>query len=138
MKHYKTAKKKQTSIIANLLFGYAAACIVTLGITLIMTTLLAKHWMSEDGIDAGCITAIILSSVVASLITIKRAGERKALTCVGVVVLYYLSLLCSNAIWFSGKYLGTFGTLLTIVGCAAVIIILNTKNAKQRIRYSKR
>lgn len=138
MKHHKNHSKKEPSIIEALLVGLAGAWIVTLIMSSVIALLLVNDRVDECGIAYYCITTIIVASVLAAIIPTKLAGEGKRLLCLGSGALYYVSLLSCNALFFAGQYNDFFGTMLTIMGCATVIMLLSMRKKKQKSAYSRK
>ena len=138
MKYHKNHSKKERSIIEVLLIGLAGAWIVTLIMSSIIALLLVNDRVDQGGIAYYCIATIIVASVLAAIIPAKLAGEGKRLLCLGSGALYYVSLLSCNAIFFAGEYHGFFKTMLTIMGCATVIMLLSMRKKKQKSAYPRK
>lgn len=138
--HYPSKKRMQNASIPVII---GSGVLLTWGITALtavaVTCLIAWEKLSEGAIAPAAVIAVAISVFSASIVITRKNEEKRLLVCFMIGGVYYVSLLCCNALFFDGSYRGMLGAALTIMGCSLVAGLLgNSQKGRGARRYKMR
>ena len=123
---------KAMSMPAGLTFGAA----VSLGITIIVSIIIAKMvdtgTMEEAGIGYGAMVILLVSSISGAFVSTGMIKRQKLIVCVLSGVIYYLTLLSITGLFFGGQYNGMGITALLVAGGCTSVILLGMRQGRGR------
>ncbi len=140
MPYQQKNKSKITQIAIGLAMGWGVAVITMLLVTILVATLVAGQKIEEGMIAPGAVAATILASFLGALFTVGKIGEKRMIYSLISGGIYYITLLCMNALFFEGTYRGLGAAALTITGSCVVVGLMgfrqkNHKNKRFNRRY---
>ena len=140
--------------------GLALSTAVSLGVTLILSAVVAKmvdaELMGEGAIGYGSLATLLTASIsgaigygaLITLLTSAIAGaafaatkikRQRMLVCFLSGLVYYITLLGITALFFGGQYQGMGITALVIAGGCGTVILMGMKQGKgKEIRHRKK
>ena len=123
--------------------GLALGLCVSLGLTLVITGVLAKLVDTEklpwEKIGYGIMVMLFLSSILGTKTASAAIRHRRLLVSLLTGVLYWTSLLAITALFFGGQYHGLTATASMITGGWVVVCLLELKReAGKKSKISKR
>lgn len=133
-----SAKMKKASVPAVLAGGLAISWVVTALVAAITATAVSAQWVGEEALGPGAVTAVLLGALAGSATAAKKAQSRKLLLAALSGGVYFISLLCCNALFFDGTYQGVFPAFLMTLGCGLVTGMGSTRQKRSKFRYSAR
>lgn len=137
---YKTkTPTKSASIFAGLAMGLAVSWITTAVMAIGITLLIAGERVGETLLAPAAVVTVLLATFAGAWTAAQKVAVRRLIVCLAGGGIYFLSLLCCNALFFDGTYQGILPALLTVLGASLVtgLLGLHQKNRKfkGRIRH---
>lgn len=133
-------KSKQTNLMklpAALLYGWVIGMISTIIMGVAVTGMVNKNVMSISALSVAAVITIIVSGFLSSVVSGARAGERRLLTCMCTGAMYFVTLICGNALFFDGKFNGLVGGALCIMGTSFAACLIKLNRTPLKIRYHR-
>lgn len=133
---------RATSMPAGLLFG----AVVSMGMTLLAVSLIAKlvssEYMKETQIGYGIMVALLAAAFVGALAAIGRIKRRRLMVCALSGLIYYLILLSITALFFGGQYEAVGVTGILVLGGSLLAAMTggrsNRGGKRKKIRIANR
>lgn len=122
-----TRNAKPTGLSVSIPAGLAAGGMMSLGVTVAGTAVLAKlldmNWMDQGKIGYAIMVMIILASWLGAITAADKIKRRRLLCCALAGCVYYGTLLAITALLFGGQYSGAGETALLVI-CGSMLGIL--------------
>lgn len=134
---YQTKTAKNVSIPVGLTLGWLAGVLVTLGTAVVVTSLIAGERTGEGVANTAAVAAMLLASFVGAMVTGGKIGNRRLVMCLASGGLYFVTLLCCNALFFDGSYQGLLAAALTILGSSLVAGLMGIRQKRQKKPHAK-
>ena len=119
--------RKATGRALSMPAGFAIGTCISLGMTLLLSALLAKLISSEklewEKVGYGIMIILLITSVVGAKSTCVMIKRRKLMSCMIAGVLYWLGLITITALFFGGQYDGV-GITGVIILCGSALVSL--------------
>ena len=112
------------TIPVGILIGMSVCLAVTLTGAALMAYFISKENIAMESIGVGSMIILMLASVLGCLTAVKLTRHRRLLVCVITAAGYYLMLLAITAMFFGGEYTGMGVTALTVIGGAALVVVM--------------
>lgn len=123
-----TYNRKVTGRALSTPASFAIGVCISLGMTLILSAILAKLISIEklewEKVGYGIMLILLIASVVGAKATCILVKRRKIMSCLVTGGLYWLGLLIIAALFYGGQYtgIGVSGAII-LCGCAAVCLL---------------
>ncbi len=130
-------KKNGGSILTGIGAGFLGAILSTVCLTAAASWLILQGHISEASVNYVCTAVLVASSLLSSILAVKRGGENAIAAAAATAAGYFLLLLSMNAILFEGMYNGVWATMLCIFGsglCGLFLTVKRKKPLKCKIR----
>lgn len=134
---YQTKTAKNVSIPVGLTLGWLAGVLVTLATAVVVTSLIAGERTGEGVANTAAVAAMLLASFVGAMVTGGKIGNRRLVMCLASGGLYFVTLLCCNALFFDGSYQGLLAAALTILGSSLVAGLMGIRQKRQKKPHAK-
>lgn len=123
-----TYNHKVTGRALSMPASFAIGVCISLGMTLILSAILAKLVSSEkvewERVGYWIMAILLTASSIGAKATCLMIKRRKAMSCLIAGVLYWLGLLIIAALFYGGQYSGIGVTgLVVLFGCTAVCLL---------------
>lgn len=128
----------KSSVTVGLALGLGMNWLIMLIGAAVAAFLILGETVDETAMSTAAVAIMILSSVVGTAAAAKKAGVRRLPVCLASGGLYFLSLLCGNALFFDGSYRGIPAAALTILGCSLVVGLWGLRQKGHKIKGIKR
>ena len=119
------------------MLGITVGWATTFVLATISTGLIAGNRLADSSMSTVSVITMVLSGFLSAVVAGAKVGQRRILVCGCVGTVYFVILLCCNALFFDGKYRGVLGGALTILGSALVASMLKKGQQKHKVRYFK-
>lgn len=137
MSKHLSATKSATSIPAGLAIGFGASWAVTLAVTVFLTFLVLGGGASETILAPAAVAVVLLASYIGGIVGAKKIGHHRLQVCLACGGMYYVSLVCCNALFFGGSHHGMVPALLTMLGSCLLAGLTGTRQKKGKFKASK-
>lgn len=134
---YQTKTAKKVSIPVGLGLGWLAGVLVTLMAAVIATSLIAGEHAGEGVANTAAVAAVLCASFVGAMVAGGKIGNRRLLMCLASGGIYFVTLLCCNALFFDGSYQGLLAAALTIIGSSMVAGLMGIRQKRQKNRHGR-
>ncbi len=131
--------RKVSGTAASMPGGLVLGAVVSLGVTILMSSLLAKMindgMMKAENIGYGIMVLLLAASFTGALTACSRIKRRRMLVCGLEGLIYFGILLSITALFFGGQYSGVGVTALLIMAgsfCAALLGLRQGRGVKGR------
>lgn len=126
-------KNGRASVLTQIILGWLVAYIVTLIMAIIGAIFVSAERIGQES-EGILATVTILASIVAgALVALKNQNERRIVICLISAAVYFVSLLCTNLLFFSGQFQSIGVSALLIFGAAIAVSLLGFKrNTRKR------
>lgn len=132
---YKTkTPAKSTSIFAGLAIGLVVSWITTMVMAIGMTLLIAGERVGETLLAPAAVVTVLLATFAGAWTAAKKAVVRRLIVCLASGAIYFLSLLCCNALFLDGTYQGIVPALLTVLGASLIAGLLGLHQKSQKFK----
>lgn len=128
----------KSSIPLGLTLGLAVNWLTMLMGAAVAAFLIFGEKVDETAMPTAAVAIMVLSCMAGTTAAAKKAGFRRLPVCLASGGLYFLSLLCGNALFFDGSYRGIPAAALTILGCSLVVGLWGLRQKGQKIKGIKR
>ena len=123
--------------------GLALSAAVSLGVTLILSAVVAKmvdaELMGEGAIGYGSLVTLLTASISGAAFAAMKIKRQRLMVCLLSGLVYYITLLGITALFFGGQYQGMGITALVIAGGCGTVILMGMKQGKgKEIRHRKK
>lgn len=123
-----TYNHKVTGSALSMPTSFAIGVCISLGLTLILSAVLAKLISIEkvewERVGYWIMAILLTASAVGTKATCIMIKRRKAMSCLIAGVLYWLGLLLITALFYGGQYTGIgISGILILCGCAVVCLL---------------
>ncbi len=115
--------------------GLIVGWIITIVLTLAMATIISSGNDKEYLIGTSSIIAVILSSVVSAILVSKRTEHNKMIFALISGLVYFISLLCVNALFYDGTFTGVGYYALLILGASISVGLICSHKPNRKIGY---
>ena len=149
-----TYNHKVTGRALSMPTSFAIGVCISLGLTLILSAVLAKLISIEkvewERVGYWIMAILLTASVVGTKATCAMIKRRKAMSCLIVGALYWLGLLIIAALFYGGQYTGIgVSGMMILCGCAVVCLLelravrgsgttrFNEKGRKKHYNYKR-
>ena len=135
--------KKATGRAMSIPGGLALSAAVSLGVTLILSAVVAKmvdaELMGEGAIGYGSLATLLTASISGAAFAAMKIKRQRLMVCLLSGLVYYITLLGITALFFGGQYQGMGITALVIAGGCGTVILMGMKQGKgKEIRHRKK
>lgn len=130
----RSSKEKPFPFIV--LIGLVTAWTIILLAGILVTNLVDKNSITEGAITQCAVITVSSAALISSYLAGTLQNEKRFLIAVLNGAMFFLSLLGVNAIFYTGKYEGIVGNLLTIMGSSIIAGLLLNIQKKQRNGYA--
>lgn len=135
--------KKATGRAMSIPGGLALSAAVSLGVTLILSAVVAKmvdaELMGEGAIGYGSLVTLLTASISGAAFAAMKIKRQRLMVCLLSGLVYYITLLGITALFFGGQYQGMGITALVIAGGCGTVILMGMKQGKgKEIRHRKK
>jgi putative membrane protein (TIGR04086 family) len=124
-----------SSMPVNIGVGLIIGWIITIVVTLAMATIISSGKDKEYLIGTSSIIAVILSSVVSAILVSKHAERNKMIYALISGIVYFVSLLCVNALFYNGTFTGVGYYALLILGASVSVGLICSRKSNRKIGY---
>lgn len=138
MPYKATTAAKSASIPVGLAMGLAASWIITIVMAIGITFLIAGERVGETFLAPAAVVTVLVATFAGALVAAKKADAGRLIVCLASGAIYFLSLLCCNALFFDGAYQGLVPALLTVVGASLVAGLMGLHQKGQKFKARKR
>ena len=127
---------KAMSLPLGIGLGVMISVIVTLLGTVVLTYLISRESVTQEGIGLGCGIILVIASFLGDICACAGIKRRWLMVCAVCSAGYYLVLLAVTALFFGGQYHGILtGAILILIGSAvAALAGMKGKNGLKRRR----
>lgn len=135
--NYPKKSVKNSSIPISLLISIGTAWFITTIMSAAITTLVISNRITENWVNILSVVTLIIATLISSYVVIKQVGKGHEILCFANGAIYYISLLCCNALFFDGKYQSLLGTAFTVMGttiCTFLLEMRKTAHKKSRFK----
>ena len=115
--------------------GLIVGWIITIVLTLAMATIISSGNDKEYLIGTSSIIAVILSSVVSAILVSKRTEHNKMIFALISGIVYFISLLCVNALFYDGTFTGVGYYALLILGASISVGLICSRKPNRKTGY---
>ena len=115
--------------------GLIVGWIITILLALAMATIISSGNDKEYLIGTSSIIAVILSSVVSAILVSKRTEHNKMIFALISGIVYFISLLCVNALFYDGTFTGVGYYALLILGASISVGLICSRKPNRKIGY---
>lgn len=129
---------RATSMPAGIGVGLLASIFLTVAGSAIVSLLISRETIQENGIGYGAILILLLSSSVGALAAWRCIRHQRVIVCMIHGLCYYLVLLGFTALFFGGQYQGMGVTALVILAGCGTIGLLGLSGGKKGNRKIKK
>lgn len=126
------------SISIGLAMGLAVNWVVTIAMAVMITVLIASERVGEVILPPAAVGTVLAAGFAGALVAARKAATRRLIVCLISGGIYFLSLLCCNALFFDGAYRGVVPALLTIIGISLVAGLLGLRQKNRKFKAVKR
>ena len=120
--------RKVSGKAASMPAGLALGGAVSLGLTLVLSGVLAKlvetQMLAEENIGYGVMVVLLVCSMLGAMVSSGRIKRQRLLVCALSGVVYLLILLSITALFFGGQYEAVGVTALLVLGGSMVTAFL--------------
>ena len=123
-----TYNHKVTGRALSMPASFAIGVFISLGMTLILSVILAKLISTEkvewERVGYWIMAILLTASAIGSKATCLMVKRRKAVSCLIAGILYWLGLLIIAALFYGGQYTGIGVTgIIILCGCSVVCLL---------------
>ncbi len=129
--------QRKTSIPVGLALGWLAGVFVTLLTAVVATALIAGEHAGEESANTAAVAAVLVASFIGAMVAGGKIGSRRLVMCLASGGIYFLTLLCVNALLFDGHYEGLLAAALTTAGSSLVAGLVGNRQKRQKNRHGK-
>lgn len=133
----KTAGKNR-SIVGALAVGSGVSWAITIAMAIITTFLTAAERVGEGFLAPSAVATLLVAAFTGAMVASAGADTGRMIVCLCNGGVYYLSLICCNALFFDGKYQGLPAALLTVLGSSLVAALTGLRQRSGRFKRSKK
>ena len=128
-----------SSIPAGLALGAGGSMLLTLLLSAFTAWMMDKEMIGEGSVNACAVAILVASAAVGAIMAFRKVGHHRLLVCMAAGGVYYLLLIASTALLFSGEFQAMGATALAILGGSGAIALLGLKGEgkKRNSRYPK-
>ena len=121
--------EENTGKAASMPGGLALGAGVSVGVTLVLSAIIAKlvqmEVLRQDQIGYAVMVLLITASSLGAAIAQGKVKHQRVLVCMLSGLIYYVILICITALFFGGQYTGFGVTGLLILGGAGTTALLS-------------
>lgn len=126
--------KKRPSITKTIVIGLLIGWLVTITVGVVMATIISSFGGNEKMLGPTSVAGTILASMITAWIVAGAFDKNKLLFSLLGGVLYFVSLMCINIIFYGGNYEGVIYSLCMILGSSTAVGLLLTRKRATKIR----
>lgn len=126
--------KKRPSITKTIVIGLLIGWLVTITVGVVMATIISSFGGNEKMLGPTSVAGTILASMITAWIITGAFDKNKLLFSLLGGVLYFVSLMCINIIFYDGNYEGVIYSLCMILGSSTAVGLLFTRKRATKIR----
>lgn len=138
MSYQVKSKVNKSSIPVGLALGLGVNWLIMLVGAAVAAILIWGEKVDETALPTAAVAIMVLSCMVGTAAAARKAGLRRLPVCLASGGLYFLSLLCGNALLFDGSFRGIPAAALTILGCSLVVGLWGLRQKGHKLKGVKR
>lgn len=125
---------KTASWTVGLALGLGVNWGVTLLAAIIAASLISGDRVGEGFLPSVAVATVMVAAFAGAMVSAGKIGNRRLPVCLASGGIYYLSLVCCNALFYDGAYQGLVAGLMSILGTCllAALVGLRRKPGKYK------
>lgn len=132
-------KTKTASMPMALATGSLAAWGITLAMAALTAFLVASERIEETWIAPLSVVSVLLATLGGTMLAARCYGSKRMIVCLAESGLYFVGLLCCNAVFFGAAYQGFVPAMLMIFGVGVIAGLVGMrKKGNKYARFRKR
>lgn len=124
---------EKISVPLALLFGLMTGWGITIVLAVLITFMIAGEKLQMGLLPSLAIGTMLLSAFAGAWTAAGKAQSKRLIICLCSGALYYLSLLCCNALFLNGTYQGLTAALATVMGACLIAGLLGLRQKNRKI-----
>lgn len=137
MSYQAKATKKAVSIPVGLAMGLGISWAVTILLTVIFAFLMLTEKIKITMLSPTAVGIVMFASFAGAMTAAKKIDAHRLMICLASGGVYYISLVCCNALFFDGAYQGLIPALLLLIGSCLLAGVLGMRQKEQKFKGRK-
>lgn len=133
----KTASKNR-SIVFALAVGLGIGWAITIAMAVITTFLTAAERVGEGFLAPAAVATLLMATFAGAMVSAAGTGSSRLIICLCSGGLYYLSLICCNALFFDGRFQGLPAALLMVLGSCLIAALTGLRQKSGHFKGRKK
>lgn len=129
---------KNHAIVFTLAVGFGIGWAITIAMAVITTFLTAAERVGEGFHAPAAVVTLLMATFAGAMVAAAGTDSGRLIVCLCSGGLYYLSLICCNALFFEGRFQGLVAALLMVLGSCLIAALTGQRQKSDHFKGHKK